>query len=215
MNKKLKGILLSITTVFFATAIVATVVKAGSLIPTTTPPGATMYTLDDIWQKITDNDNPTPPDEGDHAFGPSSTPAGTMRTLTDIYNEIPVLDASKILNTYTVMGVTGTVAPAPAELEWQTPDPNQDLNWADANAYCAGLGAGWRLPKLSELMVALSNSWISDGTGQPGGFRVGNYYCSSLENGANSAWGALGDSDGNVGSGSIAKTIPFAVRCVR
>jgi len=132
MDKTIKTTTLSILTVISATLLVVAVVKAGSLTPTGTPT-ATMYTLQDIWQKITDNDNPNLPTEGNHAFPPSSNPNSTMHTLADIYTEIPILDASKILNTYTIMGVTGT---ATTGLTWQS-EPGtgfENLCWS-AGAY--------------------------------------------------------------------------------
>lgn len=36
-------------------------------------------------------------------------------------------------------------------LGWTKSDNGQELNWEEAKAYCAGLGAGWRLPKVNEL----------------------------------------------------------------
>jgi len=143
MNKKIKATASFILTVASATLLVVAVVKAGSLTPTTSP-GSTMYTLNDIWQKITDNDNPSLPTEGNHAFPPSSNPAGTMHTLADIYTEIPTLDASKILTGTTYMGVPGT---APGPVTWQTEPEGGFLNlcWSagtyeQANGCSAGNG---------------------------------------------------------------------------
>jgi len=250
MNKAIKTIFLSLMAASGATLLAAVVVMAGSL----TPPGspdATMYTTADIYDKLTDNAGASAT-EGGHDFAPASNPAATMYTLTQIYDAIPTLNASQILNTYTIMGVTGTATPAPAETEWQTPDPGIDLCWDNsfcsagsglldplgngsvllgAKEYCRYLNSNgttlncsggsctivdyWHLPKLSELMVAQSNSWISDGTGQPGGFRDGIYYWSGLEVGANGAWGAYGDSGGYVNSDDGFKVRQYAVRCAR
>ena len=38
------------------------------------------------------------------------------------------------------------------QLSWTKNDNGQDLNWEQAKAFCAGLGAGWRLPQLDELL---------------------------------------------------------------
>ncbi len=249
MNKAIKTIFLSAVAASGATLLVAVVVMAGSL----TPPGspdATMYTISDIYDKLTDNAGASAT-EGNHDFAPASNPAGTMYTLTQIYNAVPTLDASQILNTYTVMGVTGTATPAPAETEWQT-DPSLDLCWDSsfcsagsglldplgngsvligAIEYCQYLNSNgttlncsggsctpvnyWHLPNEAELMIALSNSWISGGSGEPGGFRDGDVYWSSLGNGANVAWGAYGNSNGRVGTYNDFKGYQYAVRCAR
>jgi len=151
MTKKFKNYLLSAATIIFATAIVITVVNAGSLTPTGTPT-ATMYTLQDIWQKITDNDNPSLPTEGNHIFPPSSNPAGTMHTLAEIYTEIPTLDASKILTGTTYMGVAGTATAGIPQPVWQ-PDPNIDLCWD--NTFCSAGDGLLQPPGTSVLMGAV------------------------------------------------------------
>lgn len=70
---------------FVLGAVVRTTI-AGNLAPSASPAG-TMYTLDDIYNKIT---NPSyTVDEGDHDIdAPGGSPSGTMRTLTEIWNAI-------------------------------------------------------------------------------------------------------------------------------
>mgnify|MGYP001434034343 CR=1 FL=1 len=88
MNQKLKSILVFTITVISATAIVVAVVKAGSLTPPlSSTPQSTMYTLEDIYNKIV---NGTDANEADHTFGPPAPPTtGTMFTLTQIYDKLP------------------------------------------------------------------------------------------------------------------------------
>ncbi|KQW94000.1 hypothetical protein ASC94_15775 [Massilia sp. Root418] len=38
-----------------------------------------------------------------------------------------------------------------AQPSWTTSDSGRDVNWEEAKAFCAGQGAGWRLPRLEEL----------------------------------------------------------------
>jgi formylglycine-generating enzyme required for sulfatase activity len=55
---------------------------------------------------------------------------------------------------FTFLGVAARGAPATteaADLRWTTADNGQAVDWADAKAYCAGLGHGWRLPAIEEL----------------------------------------------------------------
>lgn len=129
MNKKLKSILLSVTTIISATAIVVAVVSAGSLNPTAGP-GSTMYTMEEIHNRLLNGD--TTAIENDHDFDPSADPTtGTMHTLKDIYDLIP--PANQVLSTYTPTGGTpwGT---ATKDLVWQ-PVPFPELCW-DSNQSC-------------------------------------------------------------------------------
>jgi len=81
-------------------------VRAGSLTPSSTP-AATMYTLQDIYTRLTTNAV-----AGSHSLGPSTSPAGTMYTLTQIYGAIPVIDASKVKLNTSYLGVDGTLVPS-------------------------------------------------------------------------------------------------------
>ncbi len=39
------------------------------------------------------------------------------------------------------------------DLEWQADVPDEKFTWAQAKAYAASLGAGWRLPTIKELLT--------------------------------------------------------------
>ncbi|MEI6659916.1 MAG: hypothetical protein WCK91_00655, partial [bacterium] len=74
---------------------------AGLLDPTTTPTGSTMYTLDNIYSKITNNT--TTATEGTQSFTTPGSVSGTFHTLKQIYESIPTLDATKIATGTTYM----------------------------------------------------------------------------------------------------------------
>ncbi len=80
-----------------------------SLIPTDTTGTASGYTLQDVWNKITNNTYTAT--NGGYATSPSDTPSAptSLKTVDDIYNAILPIDASKMLNTLTVQGVTGSI----------------------------------------------------------------------------------------------------------
>lgn len=65
-----------------------------------------MYTLTDIYNRLTTNATAT---EGNHSLSSSENPAGTMYTLKQIYEAIPTIDATKILQGTTYLGVGGTI----------------------------------------------------------------------------------------------------------
>ncbi|KQV85900.1 hypothetical protein ASD15_30215 [Massilia sp. Root351] len=45
-----------------------------------------------------------------------------------------------------------------ARLGWTQSDNGQELNWDEAKAHCAELGAGWRLPKVDELAAIVDKA---------------------------------------------------------
>jgi hypothetical protein len=63
-----------------------------------------MKTLEDIYQRVVAGTA-----AGSHNLTPASSPAGTMHTLSEIFNAIPNVDYSQILDTYSLMGATGTI----------------------------------------------------------------------------------------------------------
>ena len=159
-----KIIILSALTVLLSVLVIFTVVKAGSLTPTGAP-GATFYTLDDIYNRLTTGASVTQPT---HNFGPSAGPtAGTMHTLTDIYNAIPTNNKilygtnagtantppgsgteatqNEILSGYYAFKADGTVIPGSAtaaapDLIWQS-DSGLQLCYNASIPNC-GAGAG-------------------------------------------------------------------------
>jgi hypothetical protein len=66
---------------------------------------ATLYTLTDIYTRLTTNSTAT---EADHDLGPSATPASSGYTLTQIYDAIPTIDASKVVYGTSYLGISGT-----------------------------------------------------------------------------------------------------------
>ena len=91
-------------TVIISVMVIAGIVKAGSLTPSSLP-AATGYTLGDIYTRLTTN---AAAEEGDHDFSPLAAPAASLRTLTEIYEAIPAVDAAKVLFGTTYLGIAGT-----------------------------------------------------------------------------------------------------------
>lgn len=81
MSKKIYNLIL--IGLFFTT----TGVLAGSFTPTPADPGASTYTLSDIYNKVSSSTF----SYSAHDFVPASTPDGTFVTLADIWNNIPPL----------------------------------------------------------------------------------------------------------------------------
>ena len=44
------------------------------------------------------------------------------------------------------------------DLEWQADVPEQKMTWAEARAYAASLGDGWRLPTRAELLTIVDDT---------------------------------------------------------
>ena len=44
------------------------------------------------------------------------------------------------------------------DLEWQADVPEQKMTWAEAKAYAASLGDGWRLPTRAELLTLVDDT---------------------------------------------------------
>lgn len=79
--------------------------RAGSLVPSANPDG-TMYTLNDIYTRLTTNAAAT---EGDHDLLSSLSPAATMHTLKEIYNAIPTIAADTVKVGTSYLGISGTL----------------------------------------------------------------------------------------------------------
>jgi hypothetical protein len=94
-------------TVLISVLIIFTVVKAGTITPPEGDLLAQFYTLSEIYTRLTTNATTT---EGSHDFTFSDALAGTGRTLTEIYNAIPTIDPSKLLDDTTYLGITGNIA---------------------------------------------------------------------------------------------------------
>jgi hypothetical protein len=96
---------IGITILFFLTAV--SFARAGNL-DSPGSPGATMFTVNDIFQKLTTNQNAI---EGDHSFAPSADPASSFHTLKEIYEAIPTIDPLKIKQNESYLGISGTLTP--------------------------------------------------------------------------------------------------------
>lgn len=77
--------------------------------PTTSSGTVTGFTIDDIYNLITNNTRPLTPT---HTFSPSEAPTDTQHTLTEIYNSLSTLiDGANVATGTTYLGVVGTYAP--------------------------------------------------------------------------------------------------------
>ena len=94
--------------------VVGGVVWAGSLTPITNSPEATYISLQDIFDKLTTNSTTI-----EKSFNPSSgTDTPTMKTLSEIFDAIPVISSSTILASTTYMRVEGNlVLPAESDVK--------------------------------------------------------------------------------------------------
>lgn len=110
------------------------------------------------------------------------------------------------------MTVTRAAATA---LEWQQDPPADAMGWEAAQAYAAGLGDGWRLPTVPELVGLWDYStggcplfpWM-DGWH----WTADRYAGPDVNPDAPSAWAVL-FRDGSLDD--VGLTFPAAVRCVR
>jgi hypothetical protein len=95
---------------------------------------------------------------------------------------------------YTTTG--GTVYDTKSHLTWQQTVSSTKYSWADANMYCAGLGAslggtGWRLPTLDELKTIVDDSQVNpsiDSTAFPSTPPSRFWSSSSLADSPSDAW---------------------------
>jgi hypothetical protein len=96
-------------TVLISVLVIYGVVQAGNLIPPSGEPIAQFYTLTDIWTRLTTNATAT---VGDHPFTFSDSLTGGGKTLTEVYNAIPTIDATQVRLGTPYLGITGTLVPS-------------------------------------------------------------------------------------------------------
>jgi hypothetical protein len=167
-------------------------------------PQPTMYTLNDIYARLTTNATAS-----SHTLTPSGSQSTmVVRSLSEIYNAIPTIDPTKVLTGTTYLGIAGT---ATAPLVWGDDDSNT-YTWDQAVAHCASKtdgGYAWRLPNISELLKGMSDQFI---IGSGSGFFVDTSYWSGTVNSDIFAWSA----DYNDGSTSYIdnKSTEKLTRCV-
>jgi len=155
-----------------ATLVVGGVVVAGSLTPSANTSVPNFVTVSDLYNKVTNNTFSA----STHTVSTTTAPASSMYTVSQVYNAIPTLDASKIATGTTYMGVIGTLSTT-TTLTWSTGSSND--YWGVVGPYCSALTEGgqlagtWRLPKYSELVKA-----YEDASGTPSGFSATSYWSS-------------------------------------
>ena len=94
-----------ITVTVIATVLtIGGVILAGSLTPSGDTSTPTMYTLSDIYNKLNLNTYSA----STHTVSTTTTPTGTMRTLTEIWDKIPTITASTVATGTTILGISGT-----------------------------------------------------------------------------------------------------------
>lgn len=226
-------------TIIILTLTVTLGVQVTNAIGTLTPVGnvgeATQYTLNDIYERLTTN-NSTSTNSG--TFTTPGSVIATFRTLTEIYNAIPTIDANKVATGTTYLGVTGNLQGLPPIPTWQT-DPELNLCWGNgqfeinngcsigngwtaegygAAQYCENLVtegfSDWRLPTILEYSSITDYSTFNNATQVPGFTQVNSdYWSGTLYSGdSNSAW----IWNNYYGSKNfLSKSDQYSVRCVR
>ena len=212
MKKTITTTLAAIVAVLITTTAVQAI---GTLTPSGTAGDNTQYTLNDIYARLTTNATAL---VGSGSMSIPGSVTASFRTLSEIYDAIPTIDATKVATGTSYLGVAGNAIIGTPELEWSTAQPN--ANWAAARNACTALvensptvvGAdNWRLPTITELLAGISDDWIIDGSGSR--FASSPYYWSSTEYDGSYAWSAYWNDNVN---GSLAgKTFSFSVLCVR
>jgi hypothetical protein len=99
-------------------------------------------------------------------------------------------------------------------LRWQQTVSARSYTWGAATAYCAGFGAGWRPPSLTELQTIVDDTRIdpaTDGTAFPDTPNT-YFWTSTAPSAAGGAWYVYFQS-GSTGVNDA--TLPYSVRCVR
>jgi len=191
--------------IIVASLVVGGIVFAGSLSPevgvTTNTPN--FITLEDLYQKVQLFTYST----SSHEVSTSSTPLNSMHTLQEIWDSLTAnpITSEAILPGQTILGIHGTGTPP---LFWS--DNQVAQTWGDATTTCASLGG--RLPRIAELVNAISDQFLDGGSGILSGFSTSSDYWSSTEFSSSIAWYASAVS--NVGALHEAKTSQCNVRCV-
>ena len=106
LHNKPKDLFKGGLTILISILAVTAIVKAGTLTPSATP-SATSYTLEDIYIRLTANTAAT---EANHDLSTTTSPAASFYTLTQIYDSVPTINAAKLLDDTTYLGITGTMA---------------------------------------------------------------------------------------------------------
>jgi len=210
MKKTITTTLAAIVAVLITTTAVQAI---GTLTPSGTAGDNTQYTLNDIYARLTTNATAL---VGSGSMSIPGSVTASFRTLSEIYDAIPTIDATKVATGTSYLGVAGNAIIGTPELEWSTAQPS--ANWTDAGLACEALTEGsatagdWRLPTIIELLAGISDDWFIDGPGSR--FAYNGYYWSGTEFDVSSAW--VADWYGYAYSYDDLKTITDnSVLCVR
>lgn len=206
MKTNLKNLSIYIITTIL---ILGGVAIAGSLTPTGSDISPTMVTLEDLYQKTQDFTYST----SSHNISTESTPSATMHTLSDIWTGLtnfilPPVD--KVEDGYAYgpnASLEGELSASAAVLEWSA--DRGSMNWDAAVANCTTWGG--RLPKIGELLNALSQQFIEGGTED--GFVGSGIYWSGTEYDIDNAY--FGVYVGGIYINYGSKSFETSVRCVR
>lgn len=112
---------------------------------------------------------------------------------------------------------SGTLQDSKTGLTWEQPAMTA-LAWSDAKSYCTGKGAGWRLPKIKELLTIVDfNGVRTDGVHidalfDPTPADVDYWSSTPVAGSSSSAWAV---SFGAPGPSGKETTATGRVRCVR
>lgn len=186
--KKTIPVLRIIVSIIVPTLLVATVVYAsGSLTAPSGTPSATSYTLDDIYARLTTN---AAASSGSHYLSTTTSPSASFRSLTEIYNAIPTISASKVTTGTTYLGVAGTVFANMFNGTCSNPDDSYTTcNWL--SAVPGGSQSNGGVDDFNGFFIGgaapsdrYATSWTT--------CTVGNNYCGTGDTGANAKDNATG-----------------------
>ena len=107
MKTNFQNIIHGFFVVLISFLILFSIVKAGSLAPSSSP-AATSYTLSDVYTRLTTNATST---EAGHSFSPSVSPTSTFYTLTQIYEAIPTILPETVKLGTSYLGIAGALTP--------------------------------------------------------------------------------------------------------
>jgi hypothetical protein len=197
-----------------------------------------MVTLQDIWNKTQDFTYST--SSSPRYVSTSSSPLASFKSLQDVWDSLTEnpITSNIILTGNTVLGVEGGASAEAPEIVWSNTSATR-LCWeasdftSEANCsvdgwtaegygaieYCANLVEGgssnWRLPTISELLVALSGQFL-EVPATVSGFDGSYYWASAYPYTPIHAYKALGiEANSEVASTYSVKSVREYVRCVR
>ncbi len=217
----MKKTLITLATTLSAILIVTTATYAiGTLTPSGTAGDDTQYTLNDIYDRLTDFlDKPTR--GGSSPFEVPGSVSASFNTLSEIYllleAEADDLVPENIKDGVTIFGVVGTMTTVQqtGTYQWST---DQGINtWNNASSVCNNLvesgQSDWFLPNMSILLYGMSDQYFLN---YHSSFAEDNSYWSSNQFNSNDGYYAtIMSLDGGISYGSTDKTNDGHVICAR